>query len=91
MFHAVGVLRDERLPRRAPSRRAPERVHAGGADRPPVGVDPEIAAADEVEPGVVEVVVGPVVDGDALRRQAVPVVQSSGKSAVTLPIWLWLK
>ena len=25
--------------------------------------------------GVIEVVVGPVVDGDALRRQAVPAVQ----------------
>ena len=30
---AVGVLLDERLPRRAPGRRLAERAHAGGADR----------------------------------------------------------
>ena len=52
-----------------------ERAHAGGGDRAPIRVDPQVAAADEVEAGVIEVVVGPVVDGDALRRQAVPGVQ----------------
>ena len=53
----------------------PNVLMLGRGDRPPVGIHPQIAAADEVEAGVVEVVVGPVVDGDALRRQAVPVVQ----------------
>jgi hypothetical protein len=39
---------------------------------------------------VVEIVVGPVVDRDALRRQAVPVVEIERDSAVTgLPVW-WL-
>ena len=72
---AVGVLLDERLPLRAPGRRLAERAHDRGRDRAAVGIDPEIAAADEVEAGVIEVVVGPVVDRDALRRQPVPVVE----------------
>jgi hypothetical protein len=33
---------------------------------------PQVGAADEVQIRVIEVVVGPVVDRDALRRQAVP-------------------
>ena len=53
----------------------PNVVMLAARDRPPVGIDPEIAAADEVEAGVIEVVVGPVVDRDALRRQAVPAVE----------------
>ena len=69
---AVGVLLDERLPLRPPARRHAERVHAGRANRPAIGHRPQIAAADEVEARVIEVVVGPVVDRDALRRQAVP-------------------
>ena len=72
---AVGVLLDERLPARAPGRRLAERAHDRRRDRPAVGIDPEIAAADEVEAGMVEIVVGPVVDRDALRRQPVPVVE----------------
>ena len=53
----------------------PNVLMLGGRDRAAVGIDPEIAAADEVEAGMIEVVVGPVVDRDALRRQAVPVVE----------------
>ncbi len=58
---AVGVLLNERLPARDPSRRLAERAHDRGRDRAAVGIDPEIAAADEVEAGMVEVVVGPAV------------------------------
>ena len=75
----------------SPSAGPPAGAHAGGGDRAPVGIDPDIAAADEVEAGVIEIVVGPVVHGHALRRQAVPVVQAFGKERVTPPIWLWLK
>src|SRR5262249_2126437 len=56
---AVGVLLHERLPARAPGRRLAEGAHRRGADRAAVGIDPEIAATDEVEPGMVEIIVGP--------------------------------
>jgi hypothetical protein len=46
-----------------------------GADRPPIGIDPQIAAADEVDAPVIEVVVRPIVDRHALGRQAVPGVR----------------
>ena len=77
---------------RAPHRRLAEGVHARSCNRPPVGVHPEIPAADEIQARMVKVIVGPVVDGDALGRQTVPVVQvPREKSAVTLAPWLWLK
>ena len=61
-------------------------------DRPPVGIDPQVAAADEVEARMIEVVVGPVVDGDALRRQAVPGVQVEREQRrAPPPPWWWLK
>ena len=44
-------------------------------DRPAIRHHPQVAAADEVERAVIEVVVGEVVDGHALRRQAVPGVE----------------
>ena len=64
-----------------PPRRLAERGHVRRADRPSVGVYPEIPAADEVEPGVIEVVVRPIVHRDTLRRQSVPVVQVPRKQS----------
>ena len=75
----IGVLLDELLPLRSPARRPPERAHVGGADRAPIRVDPQVAAADEVESRVIEVVVGPVVHRNALRGQPVPRVDVPGK------------
>jgi len=43
-----------------------------GSDGTLIRVDPEIAAADEVDVAVIEVVVGPLVDADPLRGQPVP-------------------
>ena len=56
-----------------------ERVHVRRGDRTPIGVDEQIAASDKVQAGMIEVVVGEIVDGHALRRQSVPVVQIHGK------------
>ena len=52
---------------------------------------PHIGAADEIQAGMVEIVVGPVVGADALGRQAVPGVDVAGKQRETVPPWLWLK
>ncbi|PYQ80719.1 MAG: hypothetical protein DMG03_21870 [Acidobacteria bacterium] len=76
---SIGVLLDERLPCRSPCGRAAERAHAGGADRTAIRVHPQVAAADEIEARMIEVVVGPVVDGDALRGKAVPRARIGGK------------
>src|SRR5262245_43900313 len=56
---AVGILLNKRLPGRPPGGSLAESAHAGRPDRAPVGIDPQIAAANEVEPAVVKVVVGP--------------------------------
>ena len=91
VVRAIGVLLDERLPLRPPRGRHPVGVHAGGRDRSPIGHEPQVAAADEIERRVVEIVVGPVVDGHALRRQSVPAFKSYGKSAETPAPWWWLR
>src|SRR5260370_13486997 len=72
---AVSVFFDECFPCSTPRRRSAERGHARSRNRPPVGIDPEIAPTHEIEPRVVEVVIRPVVDRDALSWQAIPVVQ----------------
>ena len=76
---AIGVLLDERLPRRAPLRCFVERVHAGGSDRPPIRIHEQVSAADEINVRVIEVVGGEIVDGHALRGKAVPVVEILGE------------
>ena len=72
---AVGVLLDERLPGRAPGGRATKRARAGRRNRSPVRVDPQVAAPDEVQAGMIKVIVRPIVDGNALGRQPVPRVE----------------
>src|SRR6516164_5449103 len=75
----IGILLDERLPRRSPPRGHPERVRPDRPYWPSIRIHPQIAAADEIEPRVVEIVVRPVVDRHALRGQAVPRVRVPGK------------
>src|SRR5215469_1907823 len=76
---AIRVFPDERLPRGAPSRCLPERDHARCADRSPIRVDPQVSSTEEIESRMVEVVIRPVVDRDALSWQAVPVVNVERK------------
>ena len=72
---AVSVFFDERFPCGTPRRRPAKSGHARSRNRPPVGIDPEIPPTDEIKSGMVEVVIRPVFDRNALGRQAVPVVQ----------------
>src|ERR1700746_1283263 len=69
---AIRVFLDERLPRGAPSRRLAERDHARRADWSPIRVDPQVSSTDEIQSRMVEVVIRPVVDRDALSWQTVP-------------------
>ena len=68
---AIGILLDERLPRRSPLRRLVERVHAGGADGPPIRIHEQTSATDEIHVGVIEVVVSEIINSHALRGKAV--------------------
>src|SRR6516164_9172741 len=68
----IRVFLDEGLPPGAPSRRLAERDHARCADRPPIRVDPQVSSTEEIKPQMIEVVIRPVVDCDALSWQAVP-------------------
>ena len=63
---------NESFPAGSPVPAAPVRAHARRRNRSAVRHDPEVASPDEVVIGVVEVVVGPIIHGDALGGQAVP-------------------
>src|SRR3984957_10024036 len=68
----TGVVVDEFLPGRTPTRRTPKSVHRRGIDGMALGHYVQAAPADKSHAAVIEAIVGPLVAGGALRGQSVP-------------------
>jgi len=65
----------ELIPRKTPARGDAAFVPMLHGEEDGGRIIAEGAAADEIEAGMIEIVIRPVVDRDPLRRQAVPVVE----------------
>src|SRR5690606_7129077 len=76
---AISVLTDKGLPLEPPVRHTIEGRHLRRRYRSTVGMHPQVATTDEIEVTVVEIVISPLINGDTLGRQSVPVVQIPGK------------